>query len=51
MPLAVLATFAALPVAVWQGAPMWHPGYGINWVVTAAIVLIGIPAATLVGGR
>ncbi|HEY7171758.1 MAG TPA: hypothetical protein VH417_12995 [Vicinamibacterales bacterium] len=47
--LAIVATFSALPVALWHGAPMWHPGYGINWIIVATLVLIGMPAAIMGG--
>jgi hypothetical protein len=47
---ASVATLSALPIAISQGIPMWHPNYGINWVVVAIVVLLGIPAATMVGG-
>jgi hypothetical protein len=47
---AFVATLSALPIAIWQGLPMWHPSYGINWVVVATFALVGVPVATLLGG-
>jgi hypothetical protein len=46
---AIVAALSALPVSVWHGAPMWHPSYGVNWIIVASFVLIGIPAATMGG--
>jgi len=28
---------------------MWHPSYGVNWLIVATVVLVGIPAAILAG--
>jgi hypothetical protein len=47
---AFVAALSALPMAIWQSMPMWHPSYGINWVVVATFALIGVPVAMLLGG-
>jgi hypothetical protein len=45
-----VATLSMLPIAIWHSIPMWHPSYGINWLVVATFTLIGVPVATLLGG-